>query len=233
MECYTYLRNIQDLLADGETPYERRFGEPFIGPIIPFGAMVEYHPISSKDQTRKNSGDDSKGDPLATDENVCAESKTLLENREDFGDEAHDAEGGPVVKPQLLSAHESSLDVSQVFSSSGVSERATPVGLREGYSLDDAVPDTVIGNAWSLPCLSDEEETALETLDRVCVWLPPSLSMSHSLLTTKAWSMVKACIGQTSERGLRVLTSWKSFGFLERFWSVALVRTAWSEEHLI
>ena len=29
------LRNIQDLLSDGKTPYERRFGEPFKGPIIP------------------------------------------------------------------------------------------------------------------------------------------------------------------------------------------------------
>ena len=28
MECYAYLRNIQDLLYDGKTPYERRFGEP-------------------------------------------------------------------------------------------------------------------------------------------------------------------------------------------------------------
>ena len=28
-------------------PYERRFGEPFDGLAIPFGAMVEYHPISS------------------------------------------------------------------------------------------------------------------------------------------------------------------------------------------
>ena len=28
-ECYSYLRNIQDLLSDGETPYDRRFGEPF------------------------------------------------------------------------------------------------------------------------------------------------------------------------------------------------------------
>ena len=26
MECYTYLRNIQYLLSDGKTPYERRFG---------------------------------------------------------------------------------------------------------------------------------------------------------------------------------------------------------------
>ena len=52
MECYCYLRNIQDFLADGETPHERWFGEPFKGPIIPFGAMVEYHPISARDQSR-------------------------------------------------------------------------------------------------------------------------------------------------------------------------------------
>ena len=52
MECYTYLRNIQDLLSDGKTPYERRFGEPFKGPIIPFGSLVEYYPISAKDQSR-------------------------------------------------------------------------------------------------------------------------------------------------------------------------------------
>ena len=28
-ECYCYLRNIQDFLSDGRTPYERRFGDPF------------------------------------------------------------------------------------------------------------------------------------------------------------------------------------------------------------
>ena len=39
MECYTYLRNVQDLLSDGKTPYERRFGEPFEGPIIPFDSV--------------------------------------------------------------------------------------------------------------------------------------------------------------------------------------------------
>ena len=36
MEYYTYLRNIQDLLSDGKTPYERRFGQPLKGPIILF-----------------------------------------------------------------------------------------------------------------------------------------------------------------------------------------------------
>ena len=52
MECNCYLRNIQDLLSDGRTPYERRFGIPFNGPVTPFGAMVEDHPISAKDQSR-------------------------------------------------------------------------------------------------------------------------------------------------------------------------------------
>ena len=33
-ECYCYLRNVQDLLADWKTPYERRFGESFIGPVF-------------------------------------------------------------------------------------------------------------------------------------------------------------------------------------------------------
>ena len=52
MECYCYLRNIQDQLSDAKTPYERRFGMPFNGAVIPFGAMVDYHPISAKDQSR-------------------------------------------------------------------------------------------------------------------------------------------------------------------------------------
>ena len=46
MECYTYLRNVTDLLSDGKTPYERRFGQSFNGPIIPFGLLVEYHPFN-------------------------------------------------------------------------------------------------------------------------------------------------------------------------------------------
>ena len=52
MECYTYLRNVTDLLSDGKTPHERSFGEPFKGPIIPFGWLVESYPISAKDQSR-------------------------------------------------------------------------------------------------------------------------------------------------------------------------------------
>ena len=52
MECYCYLRNVTDLLSDGKTLYERRFGQPFKGPTIPFGSLVEYHPITAKDQSR-------------------------------------------------------------------------------------------------------------------------------------------------------------------------------------
>ena len=36
MECYCYLRNIQDRLSNGNTPYEWRFGETFQGPIVQF-----------------------------------------------------------------------------------------------------------------------------------------------------------------------------------------------------
>ena len=48
----TPLRNVTDLLSDGKTPYERRFGQAFKGPIIPFRSLVEYHPITAKDQSR-------------------------------------------------------------------------------------------------------------------------------------------------------------------------------------
>ena len=52
MECETYLRNVTDLLSDGKTPYERRFGKPFEGPVVPFGSLVESHPVTAKDQSR-------------------------------------------------------------------------------------------------------------------------------------------------------------------------------------
>ena len=44
MECYCYLRNIEDLLSDGKTPSERRFGKPLNGPVVRFGAMIEISP---------------------------------------------------------------------------------------------------------------------------------------------------------------------------------------------
>ena len=52
MECYCYLRNVQDLLSDGKTPHERRFGEPFTGLLIPFRSMIAYHHTSAKDLSK-------------------------------------------------------------------------------------------------------------------------------------------------------------------------------------
>ena len=39
-------------MADGKTPCERRFGESFKGPIVPFGALVEYLTNSERDKAR-------------------------------------------------------------------------------------------------------------------------------------------------------------------------------------
>ena len=46
------MRTFQVQLSDGKTLYERRFNEPFKGPIIPLGSLVEHHPISPIDQSR-------------------------------------------------------------------------------------------------------------------------------------------------------------------------------------
>ena len=54
MECCTHLRNVTDLLSDGKTPYERRFGETFNGPIIPFGSLVEYYHLRKTSQESIN-----------------------------------------------------------------------------------------------------------------------------------------------------------------------------------
>ena len=50
--AFAFCENVQDLWADGKTTYERRFGELFISPVIAFGALAEYHPISAKDRSR-------------------------------------------------------------------------------------------------------------------------------------------------------------------------------------
>ena len=59
MKYYCYLRNVKDLLTDGEkkTSYERRFGESFEGSLIPFGVMTEYHPISARNQSSNHQFD--------------------------------------------------------------------------------------------------------------------------------------------------------------------------------
>ena len=44
VECYCYLRNVQDW----KTPYERRFEETFKGSVTLFESMIEYHPNSAQ-----------------------------------------------------------------------------------------------------------------------------------------------------------------------------------------
>ena len=51
-ECYRFLRNMRDKLADGKTAYEQTLGEKFDGLLIPFGAEVCHRPMSSKDEVR-------------------------------------------------------------------------------------------------------------------------------------------------------------------------------------
>ena len=48
MRTFTFLHSCVDKLADGETPYQKRFKNKFQGPIIPFGCEVEYKPSSQK-----------------------------------------------------------------------------------------------------------------------------------------------------------------------------------------
>ena len=40
------------VLRRRNTLYERRFGESFKGPEVPFGSIIEYYPISANDQSR-------------------------------------------------------------------------------------------------------------------------------------------------------------------------------------
>ena len=52
------------LHSDGKTFYESLFGMPFDGPAIPFEVMVEYHPVSTQDQSRLRQCPIEQGDPL-------------------------------------------------------------------------------------------------------------------------------------------------------------------------
>ena len=51
-----FLRSIQDKLSDRKSPYETRFGTPFDGPMIPFGAEIDFTPISRKDNSPSSVG---------------------------------------------------------------------------------------------------------------------------------------------------------------------------------
>ena len=52
MQCFCFLRNIVDLLVGQQTAYKKRFGKDCEAPVIPFGAEIEYYPISPKDKDR-------------------------------------------------------------------------------------------------------------------------------------------------------------------------------------
>ena len=52
MSCYCFLRNIVDTLRNDKTAYETRFGAEFRGPIVRFGAEVQYKPSSDADKAR-------------------------------------------------------------------------------------------------------------------------------------------------------------------------------------
>ena len=52
MTCYCLMRNAIDPVKDGMTPYRLRFGIDFPGPLIPFGAAVDYKPSSEQDKRR-------------------------------------------------------------------------------------------------------------------------------------------------------------------------------------
>ena len=52
MECYCHLRNIRDLLSYGVKHLKGGLECHLADEVVPFGAMVENHPISAKDQSR-------------------------------------------------------------------------------------------------------------------------------------------------------------------------------------
>ena len=56
MECFCYLRNKQGQLRDRTLPYERRFGTPFDGAVIPFGASFSRKRQQSSKQVRRLKG---------------------------------------------------------------------------------------------------------------------------------------------------------------------------------
>ena len=52
MECYTYLRNVQNLLSDGKTPKERRLEQPFKVPLFHLVHWLSITLLTAKDPSR-------------------------------------------------------------------------------------------------------------------------------------------------------------------------------------
>ena len=49
--AYTFVRDAVEITVGGKTPYERLFGK-FTGPLIPFGAAVEYRPSAERESSQ-------------------------------------------------------------------------------------------------------------------------------------------------------------------------------------
>ena len=49
MLAFCFLRNVHDIQPNGKTAYQMRYGEPFNGPIIAFGASIMYKPSRQQD----------------------------------------------------------------------------------------------------------------------------------------------------------------------------------------
>lgn len=62
MNCFCFLKNVVDILWTNMTAYKMRFGEDFRGPVIPFGAEIQYYPTSEDDKGRLHQ----MGDKLLT-----------------------------------------------------------------------------------------------------------------------------------------------------------------------
>ena len=52
VQCFCFLRCIHDKLVGGQTAWQKRFGSSFKGPFIPFGAEVQYYPITEEDKRK-------------------------------------------------------------------------------------------------------------------------------------------------------------------------------------
>ena len=52
MLCHCVLKNVVDVSDEDETAYQRRFGADFAGPLILFGAEINYLPITDEDKAR-------------------------------------------------------------------------------------------------------------------------------------------------------------------------------------
>ena len=52
--CFCFLYCVQEVMHNGYTPYQNKFERDFKGPIIPFGAQVEYKPTTPADKEKQH-----------------------------------------------------------------------------------------------------------------------------------------------------------------------------------